>query len=477
MARPLHSLDSPALEHPVRARRFVVSGWLGIAAQIALLALLFLVGATTPLAGGPATRALTLLAVVLVPSIIWVGFFAALDRDHPEPTRHVLGAFILGMASASLLALPIERHLFGLQDWMYQSLGALVLGAALVRGTLFGFAIYLGVRYGLLPSPEFDEPADGVVYGAAMGSGYAAVQSLAYLTTHAEFVLFAAGYTAAVNILVYSSAGAAVGYLIGATKFRPAHARRTLAGAVLLGVALIAAQHALTEFVLVGGLARAFWSSFALSATFAVIVLGVVTRRLSRFTPAPVPAAPPTAWRPDWPVLGLAALLLGTAAVARWRLTHETFSSEQVSFRYSPARLRPAMAPASTAPGTPLFTAVGGAHGRYAITVLVRDERIDLESLDPAAYLGHLQALGVRSAEVTIAGKRGLRVRYAFLTPPADRLSGLPELQWGCTDIVPGEDRTVVLTYRAAPDVFAREQAVYDDLLRTLRWSRPGGRS
>lgn len=460
----------------MRARRIIATGWATIVAQVALLALLYAVGTSAPIGGGPATRAVALLAIVLVPSLLWVVFFYARDRAHPEPTRHVLGACILGMASASLLALPAERYVFGLSDWMYQSLGTLVLGAALVRGTLFAFTIYLGLRYGLLPSPEFDEPADGVVYGAAMGSGYAAVQSLAYLTAHPEFVLFATAYTAAVNILIYATAGAAVGYLVGATKFRPAHARRTLAGAVLLGVLLVAAHHALTEFVLVGDLARAFWSSIALTAAFAVIVLSTVSARLRRFAPGPVAPAPAAPWRPDWPVVALAALLLGAAGVARWRLTHETFRSEQVSFRYAPARLRPAMSSALGAGGTPLFVAAGGARGRFEIAVLERDEAVDVDAVDPSIYLGTQQTLGVRAVPVTIGGKRALRLHYAFLAPAADPLAGLPELWWGYTDIVPVGARTIVLTYQAAPEVFQREQVVYDQLLGSVLWAPAGER-
>jgi len=461
----------------VRARSFITSGWLSIAAQLLVLAFLYAVGSTSPLGGGPATRAAALALIVLVPSVLWAAFFYALDRRHPEPTRHVLGAFILGMAAASLLALPAERYLFGLQEWMYRSLGALVLGSALVRGTLFGCTVYLGIRYGLLPSPEFDEPADGIVYGAAMGSGYAAVQSLAHLTAHPEFVLFAAAYTAAVNILVYASAGAAVGFFVGGTKFRPARSRRTMAGAVLIGVILVAAQHVLTEFVLVGGLGRAFWTSFVLTAAFAVVVVTAVTRLLGRFVPAPVQITPPSRWRPDWAVLAFVALLLGAAAIVRARLMHETFRGDELTFRYSPARLQPAVAFSRPAPGIPVFDGVGGVNGSggvYTVSVRARREHVDLHTIDPASYLGAVEPLALRTGEVTIGGKAALRLQYAYLALPNDRLRGLPELRWAYTDIVPGESYTFVLSYQASPEAFERERAVYDEVLQSMRWRDDG---
>jgi len=75
---------------------------------------------------------------------------------------------------------------------------------------------------------------------------------------------------------------------------------------------------------------------------------------------------------------------------------------------------------------------------------------------------------------VTIGGKAALRLQYAYLALPNDRLRGLPELRWAYTDIVPGESYTFVLSYQASPEAFERERAVYDEVLQSMRWRDDG---
>ena len=58
------------------------------------------------------------------------------------------------------------------------------------------------IRLGFYPSSEFDEPVDGMVYGAFAGSGFAALTSLAYLIGRVDFTVFGIGYTASTQILM-----------------------------------------------------------------------------------------------------------------------------------------------------------------------------------------------------------------------------------------------------------------------------------
>ena len=77
------------------------------------------------------------------------------------------------------------------------------------------------LQYKLLA--EFDEPADGMTYGAFLGCGFAAVWSLGYLAAHPDFTLFSLAYSASTNVLVYASVAALVGYLVGRTRFQKRH--------------------------------------------------------------------------------------------------------------------------------------------------------------------------------------------------------------------------------------------------------------
>jgi len=139
------------------------------------------------------------------------------------------------MGAASVFALPIERDLFRINDWLYESALSLILGSIVVRGTFVSFLIYLVVRYGFYASDEFDEPVDGMVYGAFAGSGFAAITSLTALTSHPDFTVFVIAYTAATNVLVYASVGSIVGYLVGRTKFSTAYAQGSHLLAVVVG--------------------------------------------------------------------------------------------------------------------------------------------------------------------------------------------------------------------------------------------------
>ena len=203
----------------MRRRTFLTTGWLNILGQIVLLAALYAFGSVSALGMAGPWAPYALLLLVGLPSALWTVFFYLQDRRKPEPAHAVILAFLAGMAAASVFALPIERDLFQTSAWLYESPALLILGSALVRGTLASFLVYLIIHLGFYPSRDFDEPADGMIYGAFAGAGFATITSLTYLAGHLDFTLFAIGYTAATNILMYASVGALVGHLVGRTKF------------------------------------------------------------------------------------------------------------------------------------------------------------------------------------------------------------------------------------------------------------------
>lgn len=114
-----------------------------------------------------------LLLASIVPTVVYVTILWWLDKYEKEPWGLFLAAFIYGaipaIIASILLELPFEL-LFG------DVLTAVVI-APLVEESVKGFAVLLIF---LLWRKEFDGVLDGILYGAAVGFGFAMVENFAY---------------------------------------------------------------------------------------------------------------------------------------------------------------------------------------------------------------------------------------------------------------------------------------------------------
>src|SRR6202795_3655862 len=114
--------------------------------------------------------------------ILWLVIAAG---ERPGPPAKVWTAFLLGAASISLLGLaraPFMSILAAPENpWVAQALHS-IFGVALPEEAVKILAI---VAVSARRRP-FADPMDTVVYGAAVGLGFAAYENLAYLVQHAE---------------------------------------------------------------------------------------------------------------------------------------------------------------------------------------------------------------------------------------------------------------------------------------------------
>jgi RsiW-degrading membrane proteinase PrsW (M82 family) len=120
----------------------------------------------------------------VAPALLILWLVVAAD-ERPGPPAKVGTAFLLGAASISLLGVvraPFAAILAAPENpWVAQALHS-VFGAAIPEETVKILAI-------VLVSPKrrhFTDPMDTVVYGAAVGLGFAAYENLAYLVQHKE---------------------------------------------------------------------------------------------------------------------------------------------------------------------------------------------------------------------------------------------------------------------------------------------------
>ncbi len=119
------------------------------------------------------------IALGIAPALGWLLWVRWHDRRAPEPRRLVLRAFAAG-ALRTFLVLWLRPHLeLRLQvgnDWHGAMVDAFVLTAPLEESVKL-LALLLAVFW----HRAWDEPLDGLVYGAAVGLGFAAVENARYL--------------------------------------------------------------------------------------------------------------------------------------------------------------------------------------------------------------------------------------------------------------------------------------------------------
>ncbi len=195
-------------------------------AVITLIVLLIFVAAVAAIdvALQPQLSGIGLLAVgvvlALVPAVLWLIFFYLQDRVEPEPVGHVAQMFVIGLALAGAIGVPLSDQVFRTQDWLFRDLANTLIGAVFVRGAIETFIIYATVRYFIFDSPEFDERTDGVIYGMAAGLGYATATNLQFILGSGGAALGGAEVYVVEVALAYAAFGGLLGYFLGHAKMQ-----------------------------------------------------------------------------------------------------------------------------------------------------------------------------------------------------------------------------------------------------------------
>lgn len=463
-----------------RTKNFAKSGAYNILAQALFFVLLYVIGRNSAVGAAGIGQWFILIALILIPSAIWTLFFYLQDRIEPEPTGYVILSFLAGMAGASLLGLPLEHKIFATREWMYLSPGFMAAASLTIIGAVFSFVIYAIIRYGFYGSKEFDEPVDGMVYGALAGSGYAFVSSLFYLMKHPEFTLFAIGYTTTTNILMYASVGALAGYIVGMGKFSERSSTWRGFLAVGVGTILISIFTLLEELVLLEGFQNAFWISFALTLLLAVVILWLVYGKMRKLTERSLHQEVLVRFSLDYPAILLFLVLLALGGSAQQQASRGlVYQNEEqgISFKY-PRKSSPVLSrsmsllPAGLTRGAQtIFNVSLGEGGSTQVIVKMIKEKIDLESVQPTDFTESSQHASFLREDVTVAGSKGLRLKYSYLKKWSlvDQ-SEFPEIIWAITDIVPGPQRSYIFTFQGTPEAFRRQEPAYLQLLNSVNF-------
>jgi RsiW-degrading membrane proteinase PrsW (M82 family) len=246
-------------------------------------------------------EALTVIGLILaiIPALVWLAFFYRQDRLEPEPRTMVVGVFLLGILVATAIATPLIDRVFDVGSWLFESPFVHLAGGILVVGVIQEGLKYLTLRLSVYDSREFDERTDGIIYGTAVGLGFATALNVAFVVESGGVDLGTGAIRIVLTSLAHASFGGVVGYFLGRQKFEPRPIWWMPAG-VALAAALNGVFFYLRSTVARGTIedplgAISPWVGLALAAILAAgitITLTTLTRReLDRSSAAAGPEA------------------------------------------------------------------------------------------------------------------------------------------------------------------------------------------
>jgi len=156
------------------------------------------------------------IAAAIAPALLSVWLAVAAD-SRPEPARLVLIALLLGAVSAAaagIVEVVLELSLPAPHSNLL---------AAINKGVLFAAVPEEALKVSLiaaiaLRSREFDEPMDGVVYGTAVGLGFAMLENVFYVLGDKNWQAVAA-VRGVLSVPLHGAFGAIAGAYIARARF------------------------------------------------------------------------------------------------------------------------------------------------------------------------------------------------------------------------------------------------------------------
>ena len=220
----------------------------------------------------------------VIPSLLLLWFFYKRDL-HPEPRGLLIRTFLLGIVivvPVVVVATPLRLpHIHQGEPVLLGLYYAFVCAA--IPEEAFKFLVV--TRYSAR-KPAFDEPMDGVVYGATASLGFATFENILYVAKGGWGVALARAFT---SVPCHACLGAIMGYYVGQSRFgikRKVSAWTGLWVAVLLhglyDFPLLAARGLERNGTARAGLAPGMLVFFAAVLVFEIIWTLRILRRLRR---------------------------------------------------------------------------------------------------------------------------------------------------------------------------------------------------
>lgn len=153
---------------------------------------------------------LGILSAGIAPGLALLSYFYLKDQYSSEPISMVFKTFFFG----ALLVFPIAfiQYVLETENLIHSSFINAFLSASMLEEFFKWFILF----YAVYQHVEFDEPYDGIVYGASVSLGFATLENIFYLIAHG---LDHALGRALLPVSSHALFGVIMGYYIGKGKF------------------------------------------------------------------------------------------------------------------------------------------------------------------------------------------------------------------------------------------------------------------
>lgn len=421
------------------------------------------------------------VVLALVPALLWLTFFYRQDRLEPEPVGHVARMFVIGLALASAIGIPLTDQVFRVSDWLYRSPLTQAIGSIALIGAIQAFIVYATVRYFIFDSPEFDERTDGVVYATAAGLGYATALNLQFILSNGGAALGTGEVFVAEVALAQAAFGGLLGYFLGRAKLEREPSWWLAAGVgltALLNGAFLMLRGQLDQGTIerggAGGLPSI--SGLVLSGVLAVLLTALVSylvnrdiaRSLGGDQTAPSGDQAIGDRQANTGVLALVGALLLVSALIGYQSVTRAEAFERDGFRGA----YPASFSDATGEGEVLRVVdTWGTGAEFAIAV--RPLEADTSADAVAAQLAGERSTDFVLYKVTesgtteVGGRPAVVQQFAYVDP--NGLTGaLPEVRSGVDYIVVDGERAVIISLLTTPDDLADAEPLFARFLNRL---------
>lgn len=151
-----------------------------------------------------------LLSAAIAPGLALLSYFYLRNQMSTEPRRTLVQSFVYG----AIITFPILfiQHVLNVEGTISNVFMSTVVFTSIVEEFFKWLVIFIVI----LRHVEFDDPYDGVLYGAAVSLGFATVENVIYLLS---FGLDTAFMRAILPVSSHALFGVVMGYYFGKSKF------------------------------------------------------------------------------------------------------------------------------------------------------------------------------------------------------------------------------------------------------------------
>jgi RsiW-degrading membrane proteinase PrsW (M82 family) len=213
------------------------------------------------------------LLIAFIPPIIWLTVFYRQDRLDPEPKSYVFKTLILGALIQKAVYAPLIE-LAGIQSGSKSVISDYIFTVILVALIQESMKL-LSVRYALYHSSEFDEKIDGIIYGSALGLGFAAMTNLDLIISNGGAALSAVSSIVVIESLGHASFTGLSCYFLSVSKYQKFSIVR-LPAAVIIATSLNAVSRILIDKLVRAGFKVNYIIGIIPAALVAVAVFGLL---------------------------------------------------------------------------------------------------------------------------------------------------------------------------------------------------------